>query len=68
MYFQQGSASKWDHIDLTRVGREIGSLLPKPDYESNIREAAQRLPQHGLTRIDLFAAGKPREVIWQAAS
>lgn len=66
VFFQQGSTAQWDHIEFTRVGREIGSLLPRPDYEENIRQAANRLPRSGLTRIELNAPGKTAEVIWQA--
>lgn len=67
VFFQQGSNAGWDHIDFTRVGREIGSLLPRPDYEANIRRAAQRLPTAGIIRMELFSTGKPPEVIWQPA-
>lgn len=65
--FGQGSTSEWNHIDFTRVGREIGRILPKPNYEENMRQAAHRLPKHGLVHIELAVAGKPREVIWQGA-
>lgn len=64
--FQEGAKTQWDHIEFTRVGKEIGSLLPKPDYEGNIRQAANRLPRNGLTQIVLQAPGKTGEVIWQA--
>lgn len=66
VFFQQESTTKWDHIEFTRVGREIGSILPRPNYEENIRQAANRLPRSGLTRIELSVAGKTTEVIWQA--
>ncbi|MGX9218727.1 DUF2806 domain-containing protein [Massilia varians] len=66
--FKQGATTQWDHIEFTRVGKEIGSLLPKPDYEENIRRAAMRLPRSGLTAIVLLVAGKADEVIWQDAS
>jgi len=64
--FQQSSTSKWTHIDFTRIGREIGSLLPQPDYETNMRQAALRLPTHGLTKIELYVPGKSPELIWQS--
>lgn len=64
--FQEGSSARWEHIEFTRVGREIGSLLPRPDYEENMRQAANRLPRSGLVRIELYAPGKAAEVIWQA--
>lgn len=64
--FKEGSSARWDHIAFTRVGREIGSLLPRPDYEENVRQAANSLPRSGLVRIELYAPGKTPEVIWQA--
>lgn len=68
VHFQEGSSARWDHIAFTRVGREIGSILPRPDYETNLRMAARLLPRDGLTRIDLHVANKPIETIWEAAS
>lgn len=68
VHFQEGSTSKWDHIDFTRVGRELGRILEKPDYEENIRQAAHRLPRNKVTRIDFFRQEKPSEVIWQSPS
>lgn len=64
--FQEGSKTSWAHIEFTRVGREIGSLLSRPDYEENMRQAAKRLPRSGLTRVQLHIPGKTAEVIWQA--
>lgn len=64
--FQENSTVAWEHIEFTRIGREIGSLLPKPNYGENMRQAANRLPKHGLTIIFLHDAGKQPEVIWQA--
>ncbi|SEG29941.1 DUF2806 domain-containing protein [Billgrantia desiderata] len=68
VYFQEKSSSTWKHIDFTRAGRELGSILPKPDYENNIREVARRLPKQGLTQIDFFSNGKNPEVIWKSSS
>jgi hypothetical protein len=65
--FQQESTSKWENIQFTRVGREIGSLLARPDYEANMRRVAGRLPKHGLTMIQLHVDGKLPEVVWSAA-
>jgi hypothetical protein len=64
--FQQGATTHWAHIDFTRVGREIGSILPRPDYEENMRQAAKRLPKSGLTQIELNVPRKTAELIWQA--
>lgn len=64
--FQQESTTHWAHINFTRVGREIGSILPRPDFEANMRKAANRLSRNGLTRIELNIPGKIAELIWQA--
>lgn len=55
----------WSHISFTRVGRQLGSLLEKPNYKENVRRAAMRLPRNGVLRIDLFS-GSESEVIWEA--
>ncbi|MBX8588598.1 DUF2806 domain-containing protein [Pseudomonas cichorii] len=68
VYFQDGSSSRWEHIDFTRAGRELGLLLPKPDYKENIRKLGGRLPRGGVTRIEIISEGKSSEVIWQASS
>ena len=62
--FERGCPAHWAHIDFTRVGREIGSLLPKPDYTENMRTAALRLPTQGFTKIFLVS-GSGSETIWQ---
>jgi hypothetical protein len=67
VYFQKGSASKWNHIEFTRTGREIGSLISKPMYEENMRQAAMNLPKNGLIRIELLGVGQAPELLWQAS-
>ena len=67
VHFLERSSSSWVHIDFTRVGRELGLLLPKPDYKENIRKMGHRLPRDGVTRIEITGEGKPSEVIWQAS-
>ena len=66
VHFQEGSLSKWDHIDFTRVGKELGRLLPKPNYKENIRKVGGRLPRDGIIRIEILSEQNPSEVIWQA--
>lgn len=68
VYFKNGSASQWHHIEFTRIGREIGSILPKPNYKDNMRQAAHRLSPNGLTKIELLEDGKAAELIWQISS
>lgn len=65
-HVQQGATPQWGHIEFTRIGRELGSLLEKPDYVANIRRAAQSFPRNGITRIELHSSGVPAELIWQA--
>lgn len=66
VHFQEGSSSRWDHIDFTRVGKELGRLLPKPNYKENIRKVGDRLPRDGIIRIEILSEQNPSEVIWQA--
>jgi hypothetical protein len=63
VHFGESCRANWRHIDFTRTGRQIGSLLPQPDYETNMREAGLRLAKSDVLRIDLQVAGKPMEVI-----
>jgi len=65
VYFEKGCSAQWHQIDFTRIGRELGALLDKPDYAKNMRQAALRLPVPGILRIDLNTASTPSEVIWQ---
>lgn len=66
--FEKGCNLSWEHINFTKVGREIGCLLPIPNYEANMRKAAQRLPRASLASIELRSPGKKTEVIWEAAA
>lgn len=68
VHFESASSCQWGHIEFTRIGREIGSILPKPNYKENMRHAAHRLPRNGITKIELMEAGKPSELIWQSPS
>lgn len=68
--FRQNSSCQWSNIEFTRVGREIGKLLPGPNYEDNLRSMARNLPKDGILSITLFtprilAEGKMGEVIWR---
>ncbi len=67
VHYQEGSDSSWTYIEFTKTGREIGSLLPPPDYEANFRIAAMRLPQDGIVKIELHRAGQPAELLWQSS-
>lgn len=64
IHFKEEYQSSWEFISFTRIGREIGSILDKPDYEKNMRDMALRFSKDGLTRIDLEKQGVPQELIW----
>jgi hypothetical protein len=66
IHFPEHCGARWKNIEFTRVGREIGSILPRPDYEANMREASQQLAQQGVARIDLYSKNGPVEVIYDA--
>ncbi len=54
----------WQFIGFTRVGRELGSILPAPDYTQNLRELGKRLPKPGIQKVELLVPSAPPEVIW----
>lgn len=62
--FRKGSDVRWTHIPFTRIGREIATLLPNPDYENNIRQAALRIQKQGLVCITLRKATGDTELLW----
>lgn len=64
LWLNQESSTQWEHIPFTRIGREIGTLLEQPDYRQNLRLMVDRLPKHGMTRVDLIVFGKDVEVLW----
>lgn len=62
--FRKESTVQWTHIPFTRTGREIATLLPSPDYENNIRQAALRMKKQGLVSITLKKAAGDTELLW----
>ncbi|MGE8046016.1 DUF2806 domain-containing protein [Pseudomonas monteilii] len=66
VHFNIGSKTDWRHIDFTRVGQDLGSLLPEPDYTKNLRNMGERLNRHGVTRIELVE-GTNKEVLYELA-
>lgn len=63
--FEEGSQAGWHHIAFTKVGREIGSIIDKPDYEKNIRAMGSSLRQHGIKRVDFLKGNSAAELIWK---
>ncbi|MEG8025067.1 DUF2806 domain-containing protein [Sphingomonas aurantiaca] len=68
IHFPEHCGARWVGIDFTRVGREIGSILARPDYEANMREAGLRLAPQGVNRVELHSLGKPVEIVYQAST
>lgn len=62
--FREACSVSWPHIAFTRAGREIGSLLPCPDYADNQKQAALRLSKDGVSWIRLYEHGTEKEVLW----
>lgn len=63
VHFPKNCTAKWKHIDFTRVGNQIGSILAPPDYEANMRNAGKRLVDQGVSRVELHTTGRPPELL-----
>lgn len=65
VHFPKDCSAKWNKIDFTRAGRQLGSLLPRPKYESNMRSIGRSLLRQGVARVELRSGAKseviPRE-------
>jgi Protein of unknown function (DUF2806) len=60
--------SRWTYIPFTRIGREIASILPKPDFDANFRLAALKFQgTGGVQQIMLMSAEKGIELLWKKA-
>lgn len=64
VHFPKGCGAKWQYIPFTRVGREIGSILPRPDYETNMRRIGHKIAQQGVARVELHSVNAPAELIF----
>lgn len=62
VYVPPGAHPAWQHISFTRVGRELGSILARPNYEENMRTAGTALGIRSSLKVDLFANGKREEL------
>lgn len=67
VFFKEHSNVSWTHIDFTKIGREIGSLLPRPNYEENMKAMVTRLPKEGIAKIDLIKDGSHTENLWRTS-
>jgi hypothetical protein len=63
VHFPKNCTANWKHIDFTRVGCQIGSILAPPDYEANMRNAGKRLVDQGVSRVELYTSGKSPELL-----
>lgn len=64
VHFSQSCKVNWPHIEFTRVGRQIGSILAEPDYRANIHKVAQKfVGKGGVERIEVLEVGRPVERI-----
>lgn len=66
--FTQNYHAEWLQIEFTRTGREIGSILARPNYAENMRLVGRKLVQQGVSRVELHAGGKLLELIYEAAA
>lgn len=63
IYFEPGCTARWLHIEFTRVGQELGSVLAKPDYDANMRRAAARMPMDKIASVLLRRSDGTNEVL-----
>ncbi|MCS4493560.1 DUF2806 domain-containing protein [Pantoea sp. B623] len=56
VFYDQTCQMSWKSIEFTRIGKEIGSILPKPDYDNNILNAGKSLIGVGVHRVDFVKA------------
>ncbi len=64
--FTIGGVDRWVNIGFTRTGRELGSILARPNFEDNMRRAALRLVGPGIDRIDLYSKGNLLENVFHS--
>ncbi|WP_337025196.1 DUF2806 domain-containing protein [Pantoea anthophila] len=63
--FRKGANVTWEHISFTRVGKQIGKILDRPNYEENMRKMANRLPRSGLIQAQLITDSMHTELLWR---
>lgn len=66
--FEQNCQARWVHVDFTKMGRQIGSILAKPDFYENVRKAGVRLITTGIAQIDIFKGGVLAETLYTPLS
>lgn len=66
VHFNKNLSNGWEHISFTRVGKEIGSIIDKPNYESNLKQMGAKLRHHGIRQVDYFHDGGGNEPLWKA--
>jgi hypothetical protein len=53
-------------LPFTRIGNELGKLLPAPNWAANLRAVADVISKSGVARIDLFSTDGVAEALWVA--
>jgi len=64
LFHEEGYSGHWSFLAFTRVGKEIGALLDKPDHRENLRKAALGLQKDKAKTIWLRNRGEPDELLW----
>lgn len=67
VHFSQTCSAQWSHIEFTRIGRQIGSILVAPDYEANMRAASAKFVRRGVNCIELIVQGRQPETLYRAS-
>lgn len=59
-----GQNLQWTHIPFTRVGRELGSILPPPDYRQNMKKVGLALKaRYSGVQVRLYYRNDPPETL-----
>lgn len=61
--FSKGDRPLWEHIPFTRVGRELGSILPTPNYRENIENVGRSLAAQLQKKVTLQFCNDPPEIL-----
>lgn len=65
IFFEDRCLAKWNHIEFTKAGIEIGRILETPNYVENMREAAKSIIGPGITKI-LLITDKHSELLFES--
>lgn len=57
----QGDMPQWDYVRFTRVGVELGSVLPPPNFKDNIKKVGRSLATRYERKATLLSRDAPPE-------